>query len=601
MNRFDGGAISEKFEGRPDLKLYHNSGLISRNMMPMSQGGLVRCPGSKRIGALDHAVRFLSFPVSSGLVYLLEFSNLELRIRRDEEYVEVTPGVTLVIDTSYGISQLDEVQIARDARNVYFTHQDYPPKVLQYLGVDAFVVDGLGAIPSIDFTVNDGDDVPFSGPLNYPRAVCLWGGRLWFGGTINDPESIWASRTYYAEEPTTDEHLTNFARYSPVEYSYKQLSDNQDWAVPTEPETEIITEIKDIIAPSHSFVMNPASGYNCTILWMTPGRELIVGTPEVEFVIPVGTNAHNLKIDPRTRFGSAPVQGELLDNSVLFIQASAKRVREYHYSSETEGYSSPELTFLNDQVCDSGVRQVLFQREPEPILWFLLQDGTLAGFLYNKSVGAMGWFTYDIPGATIESLVVLPGLGKDLVYFALKRGSAYSWELMGDLYPADVESCQYLHSYLSVTPSSDVATGLDHLDGLEVLAWTNTGVEFGPATVASGSATFPGLGDVPCIVGLDYSEESLWKSMKLAPQRGQKLVQNIQNLLVRSWRASDGEVSYDNENFWERMDFPENWYSGDGEYPFRGDWTRDAYIHFRPIGAAPLGVLSFDADQMIGG
>ena len=599
MNNFTGGAIGSKFEGRTDTDIYKRSGREMINMFPMSSGGMTRLPGTEYVSLLPTNVRMIEFPVTTGQIFVLEFGDEELKIRRDGAYVQ-SDGSDLVIGTPYGVSEIHDVQFVRSAKHVYFAHRTYPPKYLLWAGIDSFGVDGLGDLITIPFTVETNDDPVFDGPGDYPGAVALWGSRLWWGGTNNEPDTMWASRSFYSDEATVGEHLTNYATYSPVEFTYIQLSDSQDWDSPSEPETEEVTETKDITTSSHSIKMAPASGHNNAIKWMASGDSLIVGTEETEFVVPRGVTPRNLMIDARTRYGSAPIQGELLDNAVLFIQGAGKKVREYHYRSDDEGYASPELTFVNDEITAAGIKQIAYQREPEPIVWFVLNDGTMAGLLYNKGAGALGWFKYEITNALITSAIIIPGVGEDILYIVVKRGSAYSLEKMAPLFPSSESNCRYMHSFMEVTVVADVATGLTHLEGLSVIARDVVdGTEYASAVVTAGSVTFPGAGSGTFAIGIDYSEESRWKSLRLYEGGGQGKIQNTQNLLVRTWRASDGEISYSNDEFWERMDIPTAWHSGDGEYPFRGDWTREAYVYFRPIGAAPLGILAFSLEQEV--
>jgi len=555
MNNFTGGAISDKFEGRTDAPLYSRSGLEMINFMPMRQGGMVRCPGVEYIDSLASEVRMIEFPVTGGYSYILELSNLQMKIRRDNAYIQ-EDGSDMVIGTPYGVSEMWAVQFVRDSKNVYFAHRDYPPKYLPYVGLDSFGTDVQGDLISVAFWVNPGDDPVMGSPGNYPGAVSLWGSRLWWGGSHNEPSTMWASRSYYADEPSGGEHLTNHASYSPVEFTYRQLSDSQTWSNPEEPETEDVTETKDVTSPSHAITMAPASGHNNDIKWMAPGDSLIVGTAETEFVVPKGVTPRNLQIDARTRYGSMAIQGELLDNAVLFVQGSGSRVREYHYRSEDEGYSSPELTFQNDEICETGIKQIAYQREPESIVWFVLNDGTMAGLLYDKGAGAVGWFKYE--NAEIVSAIILPGSGKDDLYLEVKRDGNYSLERMAELFPATKDNCRYVQSYKEVTAVADSVAGLDHLNGISVIAWSTVdGTEYPPAVVSNGTATFPGSGDDILAVGIDYSQQSRWKSLRMLPQGGQGRVQITQDLLVRTWRATGGEISYSNDEYWERMEIPE--------------------------------------------
>ena len=591
MNNFSGGAISDKLESRDDSELYSRSGLIMHNMLPMSQGPMVRAPGTQYIEALEGETRIIEFPISEQVVYIVELSNLEMRIRRNDAYVMVLTE-PLVIPHPWTGDEIFQVQYARDARTIYFAHENHPPKHLTYLGLDAFQVDALEELPSIAFTTNPDETLPFQNTGNYPRATALWGGRLWFGFTTAEPGTVWASRTF---------DYTNHEYYQIVEYTYTQLSDNQTWADPAEPETEEVTTTKKVMSASHAMKLVPASGRNTSICSMAPGRDLIVNTAETEFVIPAGVTAANPQIQPRTSFGARQVQSALGDNAVIFVQGSGTRVREYKYRSDDEGYSSPELTFMNDQVCAAGISHFAIQREPEPIIWFVLNDGTVAAFLYNKNAGAAGWFTYSMDGAEIVSVCVVPGVGKDDVYFVVNRDDAYSIEKLAPLFPANRAECRYLHSYVeAVSSGAGVVTGLSHLEGLSVLAWNRTvGSEIG-AFIVSGGQISLGSGNANTNVAVGVSYTSQWKSLRQNARDSRGKKQNIFQLRMRLWRADAGRVSYDNvTGHEEAMRIPTPWHTGDIEVPFRGDWNTEGYVYIESVGAAPLGILSFEPEQEV--
>ena len=78
---------------------------------------------------------------------------------------------------------------------------------------------------------------------------------------------------------------------------------------------------------------------------------------------------------------------------------SKKKIRELSYNFDTDGYVAPDLTILNDIVSKSGINEMVYQQEPDSILWCVRDDGVLAGLTYQRSENVVAWHRHIFGGS----------------------------------------------------------------------------------------------------------------------------------------------------------------------------------------------------------
>ena len=217
--------------------------------------------------------------------------------------------------------------------------------------------------------------------------------------------------------------------------------------------------------------------------------------------------------------GSAAVPAVKVDARGVFVQRSGKRVYELAYSFENQEYATRDLTELVPDMCESGVRKILVQRQPDTRIHFILNDGTVACLLFEPSSEVLAWYKIETQGI-IEDGCVLPGTDEDRVYYTVQRvigGTtarfhekfALESEAVGD----DINKMADCFVHRSVDQATHVS-GFEHLGGQECIAWAD-GVHIDDVTPVSGS----GIAQVSepvdeLVIGLPYEAE--FKSAKLA-------------------------------------------------------------------------------------
>jgi hypothetical protein len=371
-------------------------------------------------------------------------------------------------------------------------------RVTDYSSTTVVNVEVLDAFSSLTATT-DWSEGDWSDIVGWPSALAFHDGRLWFAGR----DKIWGS---------VSDDYTSF-----------------------DPATE-----------GDSGPINRSVGFGPvdTINWLLPLGRLIVGRQGAETSVRSGSfdqplTPTNFTLKDCSTQGSAALGAVKVDTRGVFVQQSNRRVFELAFSVDSQDYNAHDLTRLNPDIGSEGFVDMDVQRQPDTQLHFVRGDGQVAALLHDAEDQVEAWWKIDSSGASgeIESVAVLPGSMENRVYYAVKRTIGGSTKrFLEKLSRRDQctglpeARCADSHVYYSGAETSTI-TGLDHLEGEEVVVWgwntvnpftatlpdgsvVTTGRDLGTFTVTSGQIT--GLGDdvTNAIVGLGY--EATFKSAKLA-------------------------------------------------------------------------------------
>lgn len=263
------------------------------------------------------------------------------------------------------------------------------------------------------------------------------------------------------------------------------------------------------------------------INWLSPSRNLLVGTQGSERVVrsnnlgdPVTPS--NFNLIEATTYGSGAVAPVKIDGSTIFVDKSLSRIMEINYDGNTADYATSELTSVVPELCAAQVVAIGVQRRPDTRAHFVLSDGTVALLVYDRNEEVKCWVkisTRDGTGpSVVEDVVVLPGTLEDQVYYSVKRflNGGYvrcleKWSLEMDCV-GGVDNRQADCHVRYAGGSTNVISGLEHLEGESVVCWAD-GKAYGPFVVSAGQVTLPDAVK-SATVGLEY--QARYKSTKLA-------------------------------------------------------------------------------------
>jgi hypothetical protein len=219
----------------------------------------------------------------------------------------------------------------------------------------------------------------------YPACVAIYEERLFFARTEAQPQTIWGSRT-------------------------------NDW-----------TDFKTGDFDTHALTYTLAADKVNAIRWLLAQDALLIGTSGGEWKLS-GSDSDsaltpsNVEVRRQSNYGSAQIQAQLINETILFVQRQSRKVREFVYNFEKDGYVSPDLTILAEHISDSGIVQAAFQQQPHAIYWCILANGKLAGMTYERDQEVVAWHNHETDGE-FESVAVIPGdsTEEDEVWTAVKR------------------------------------------------------------------------------------------------------------------------------------------------------------------------------------
>ncbi|MDJ0611899.1 MAG: hypothetical protein QNJ67_23205, partial [Kiloniellales bacterium] len=369
------------------------------------------------------------------------------------------------------------------------------------------------------------------------------------------------------------------------------------------------------------------------IRWLAPGRQLFMGTAGGEWVIssdgPVLTPS-DIDVKQHASHGSADLAPARISNVALFLQRAKRKVREFSFNFESDGYRAPDLTVLANHVTQGGLTALAYQEEPDSLLWCLRRDGQLATLTYLREQDVIGWSRqflggrYQDGGAVVESLAVIPGSAatgsenRDEVWFLVKRtidgATRRSLEVLEGgfegpersdfpdeaAWRAAVLEAQkrafFVDSGLSGSFPAPVTTitGLDHLEG-ETVAVLADGAVHPERMVSSGGIELR----TPArevVVGLPYAHS--FRSLKLAvgAAAGTSVgkVKRVHGVTLVLLHALAGRVGPDQtaleplvfRTVGDAMDGAVPLFSGEYRVTFPGDYDRDPRLVIQ--GEAPL-------------
>jgi len=255
----------------------------------------------------------------------------------------------------------------------------------------------------------------------FPRSCCLFQQRMVYAGTTYQPQSVWGSGVGDYE---------NFA--------YGTLDDD-------------------------AFMHEIGSDERLFVMWMTAhNNSLLIGTSSAEYVLQ-GSNAgddpvtpSNVQIKRQCSIGSARIRPIHAGGAVLHVQRDTEKLYELTYSLSTYGYDDNDITQFAEHIMRGGVKAMAFQRQPDPIVWVVRNDGVLLSCIYDASQKVVAWARHVTQGI-VEDVVV--GYGKtagDEVWLVVTRtlGDGSKGRYIERIYPSawkTKDECIFVDSALSNT------------------------------------------------------------------------------------------------------------------------------------------------------
>lgn len=557
INDFTSGELSDRMTGKIDSEIYARGCKTLENFIVCyPTGSIERRPGTRYVCEVADSAkktRLVSFVLSQTAIYILEFSNNKIRFIKNNALITTgTPAVPVSVTTTYTEAQLFDLKFVQVEKELYIVHPSHEPAKLTYTS------DTSWSLANVSFTSR-----PFTTSI-YPSAVTYFENRIWYGGTEDEPMTIWGSQVGLYD---------NFSMSSPI---------------------------VDTDAVEFTF----ASIEGSKIQWMEGKDVIIVGTLSSEWIVTggqTGITPANVMIKKQSVYGSSSIQGRLIEDVVVFTQRSKKRIREYYWMDAESAYKSPDLSRFSDHITGDGVREFAYQSSPFPILWVIRTDGELLGLTYSRLNGLYAWHRHTTEGE-FESVCVSPTLGDDEVWVTVKRTIGTSTkryvEYMSFSAWSDQSDAFYLDSGVTYdSTATTTMTGLTHLEG-ETVSILADGAPASDEEVTDGEVTLSRQASV-IHAGLNY--RSIVETMNLQIG-GIGKTRRITKAIVRLYKTLGGKIGTEDDethlskilyaSFGDHLDSATPLYTGDKDIPLQAGYEIENHIVIVQDQPLPMTVLA---------
>lgn len=243
----------------------------------------------------------------------------------------------------------------------------------------------------------------FSEARGWPRAAVQHAERIWTGGTIHQPDTLFGS--------VVGGYFETGADYKP--------GLGTGLVVDSDAVTRTLTGGR--VRPVQHLVSAGALHVFC------PKHVIIVtGPSDREPITPAGAAATS-----RPGLGSSPWVTPIVGSSeVLYASFSGQRLLGLPWSETggSDGVSRDLSVLAAHLTADSPIRQLALVEEPDPTIYALRQDGQLLAIAYSPEQNVVGWWRVRLGGnATVEAITVLERPdGRDELWLAVARTVAGS-------------------------------------------------------------------------------------------------------------------------------------------------------------------------------
>jgi hypothetical protein len=415
----------------------------------------------------------------------------------------------------------------------------------------------------------------WSGYGGYPGSVTFYGDRLYWAGSSLRPQTVWGSVV--------------------SDYENYKAGVTDDSALTITLNSSDVNSIRWMIGDEKGLLIGSLSGE-----WvLRPSSQNEALTP---------FNAQALRT---TDYGSNLVRPTRVGKAVLFVQRAARKLREFAYLLDVDGFRAPDMTVRADHISKSGFSDLTFQSQPHSIVWAPRVDGQLCGFTYDREQEATAWHRHILGGtsAVVKSVAAIPapdGAFDDLwmiVQRFVNGVSVQHIEYLTRYFDQETEQEDQFFVDCGRTYSGAPATiisGLSHLEG-QTVAILADGAIHPRRVVTGGQITLDHAASV-VHVGLPFRARLQTERTSAGAGDGtaQGKPKRIAEIIMRLYRSMHMRYGTTFDNMDERelrnsddpMGSPPSLFSGDYRALSPSGWETDGCICIESDEPTALNVLS---------
>lgn len=305
------------------------------------------------------------------------------------------------------------------------------------------------AIDSGDWELETGYEDSWSTARGYPRTCSFHEGRLYFGGSLSEPATLFGSK------------VSDF-------FNFKIAESLDDDAIKATLSTDAVNAITALRS----------------------GRDLQIFTTGAEFFVPQGDldpiTPSNISIKSTTRRGSKlGLRPQAAEGGTIFIQRQGKAVREMLFSDVELSYVANNISLLNSHMLLDPKRMALRNATDttEGDLLLIVNGtsttnyraaslgfaGTITAFTVNRAQNIVAPANWSTDGDFVDV-----GVDLDTIYCVVKRTIGGATKYYLEVFDDDRTTDSAIQYYSGATapdqslPTNQIAGVLPHLEGKTV-------------------------------------------------------------------------------------------------------------------------------------
>ncbi len=205
---------------------------------------------------------------------------------------------------------------------------------------------------------------------SYPGSGTFYQGRLWLTGFPSDQDNFYGSKS--------GEYLS--------------------FDVGTALDNESIHATLD----DHAFVQ-----------WVAGRQDLLLGTENGEYVISAASSPSGLitpsdiRAQSQSVNGSAHMQGEPVNNAMVYVSHDGTKVRDMEYKFVVNGWQSRDMSLTAEHLFREygAVKEIHFLKDPAQVIWLVTEKGVLLSCTFDQANDVIGWARHDFAGRVVSACV----------------------------------------------------------------------------------------------------------------------------------------------------------------------------------------------------
>lgn len=286
------------------------------------------------------------------------------------------------LDTGITLEQAKKLQVTQNADAMYLTMDEINPKILKRESATQFSIADVSP-----------DGIKFD-ETGYPACVTFYSARLWYGGFSKKPLTVYGSEVAEYNNFVIPE--SNIDDEDPLELTLSEITDPIEWMV---------------------------GGKTNLYVGNAEGITLINGGG---YEIPI--TATEVNADLANKEGASRAVPTQKDSQVFYISNDRRKVYMFDYDLLTEKFLSTDLNWLAQDVTRGRLKEIHYKRDDNNIIYALLDNGQMAGLLYNSRESIMGWFPLETNGTVTSMCTVTRPDGKDDLFIGVNRANGWNIE-----------------------------------------------------------------------------------------------------------------------------------------------------------------------------